>query len=146
MYKTIVVGTDASSSARRALEHALELAALTGASLHVAVGYKPPSQAIIAGAPEAPLGALPTDEEVRGALERDIAAQLSETRHSDVDHEVHLVAGGGAHAVLEVAETVEADCVVVGSQGMTGVGRVLGSVPNNVAHHAHCTVIIVDTR
>jgi nucleotide-binding universal stress UspA family protein len=39
----------------------------------------------------------------------------------------------------------DADLIVVGSRGMTGARRLLGSVPDNVAHHAPCTVMIVHT-
>jgi nucleotide-binding universal stress UspA family protein len=41
---------------------------------------------------------------------------------------------------------VKADLIVVGNKGMKGVRRVLGSVPNSVAHGAHCSVLIVDTQ
>ena len=45
-----------------------------------------------------------------------------------------------------MAETVDADLIVVGSRGMTGAKRfLLGSVPNKVAHHAFCNVMIVYT-
>ena len=37
------------------------------------------------------------------------------------------------------------DLIVVGNKGMKGVRRVLGSVPNSVAHGAACSVLIVDT-
>jgi nucleotide-binding universal stress UspA family protein len=40
---------------------------------------------------------------------------------------------------------VEADLVVVGNKGMSGVRRVLGSVPNTVAHEAPCSVLIAQT-
>jgi nucleotide-binding universal stress UspA family protein len=48
-------------------------------------------------------------------------------------------------AILEVAQSVTADLVVVGSKGMQGARRVLGSVPNSVAHGANCAVLIVKT-
>jgi nucleotide-binding universal stress UspA family protein len=35
--------------------------------------------------------------------------------------------------------------IVVGNKGMRGARRVLGSVPNSVAHLAPCSVLIVDT-
>jgi nucleotide-binding universal stress UspA family protein len=44
-----------------------------------------------------------------------------------------------------VARREGADLIVVGSQGMRGVGRVLGSVPNKVSHRAPCDVLIVQT-
>lgn len=145
MFRTIVVGTDGSPTARRAVDRAVELAHAFGADLHVAVGFRPPSQTAATGGGEVPLGPLPSDEEVREAIERDTEEQVASSAHGDVDYEMHLIAGGGAHAILEVAEAVKADLIVVGSRGMTGVRRMLGSVPNNVAHHAHCSVLIVDT-
>jgi nucleotide-binding universal stress UspA family protein len=44
-----------------------------------------------------------------------------------------------------VAESEGADLIVVGSRGMSGAGRLLGSVPNTVSHRAHCDVLIVAT-
>jgi nucleotide-binding universal stress UspA family protein len=44
-----------------------------------------------------------------------------------------------------VAEAVSADLIVVGSRGMKGGRRFLGSVPNSVSHHSPCSVLIVDT-
>ena len=42
--------------------------------------------------------------------------------------------------------TTRADLIVVGNQGMTGARRfLLGSVPNRVAHHTPCDVLIVKT-
>jgi nucleotide-binding universal stress UspA family protein len=48
-------------------------------------------------------------------------------------------------AILRVADEVNADLIVVGNKGMRGAGRVLGSVPNSVAHKATCSVLIVRT-
>jgi len=50
-----------------------------------------------------------------------------------------------ASALLDVAEEIGADLLVVGNKGMRGPRRYLGSVPSKVAHHAGCTVLIVDT-
>ena len=47
--------------------------------------------------------------------------------------------------IADAAE-VEADLIVVGNKGMTGVRRVLGSVPNSVAHSAPCSVLIAFTK
>jgi nucleotide-binding universal stress UspA family protein len=44
-----------------------------------------------------------------------------------------------------VATQVKADVIVVGNKGMTGLRRVLGSVPNSVAHQAPCAVLIAFT-
>jgi nucleotide-binding universal stress UspA family protein len=48
-------------------------------------------------------------------------------------------------ALIKIAEEIHADLIVVGNRGMKGARRVLGSVPNSVAHGAPCSVLIVDT-
>ena len=54
--------------------------------------------------------------------------------------------GEPADVILDVAEEQGADLVVVGNRGMTGARRfLLGSVPNKVAHHAMCDVLIAST-
>ena len=54
--------------------------------------------------------------------------------------------GEPADAILDVAEEINADLIVVGNKGMTGARRfLLGSVPNKVSHHAPSSVIIVRT-
>jgi nucleotide-binding universal stress UspA family protein len=54
--------------------------------------------------------------------------------------------GDPADAILDVAEELAAELIVVGNKGMTGAKRfLLGSVPNRVSHHAPCSVMIVRT-
>ncbi len=58
----------------------------------------------------------------------------------------HAREGDPADAILDVAEELGADLIVVGNKGMTGAKRfLLGSVPNKVSHHAPCSVLIVRT-
>lgn len=59
---------------------------------------------------------------------------------------VHAATGDPAAAIVRIAEEEEADLVVVGNKGMKGTRRILGSVPNSVAHGAPCSVLIVDTE
>jgi nucleotide-binding universal stress UspA family protein len=59
---------------------------------------------------------------------------------------VHPGVGSPADVVIRVAEQEGADLIVVGNKGMSGVKRVLGSVPNSIAPGAHCSVLIVDTH
>jgi nucleotide-binding universal stress UspA family protein len=59
---------------------------------------------------------------------------------------VHAATGDPAEAIVQIAEQVGADLIVVGTKGMKGMRRVLGSVPNSVAHSAHCSVLIADTE
>ena len=150
MFETIVVGTDGSESAGVAVHRAIELAAVCGATLHIAHAYRPVSSAHMGAA--ASVGAPTFDPE---AVNRGMAAESTELCRrvaqqagaSDVKCETHTVPGGDPSEVLvDLAEHLHADLLVVGNRGMAGVRRfMLGSVPNKVAHHAPCSVLIVDT-
>jgi nucleotide-binding universal stress UspA family protein len=144
MYKVIVVGTDGSDRAARAIEAAFSLARLTGATVHVvhvmrlvamaSAGYGDPSAIATANA----------DARTNGDV---ICARvLADAERQGVGAEAHNLDGDPADMLVKVAGAVHADLVVIGNRGMTGVKRlVLGSVPNKVAHHCPCSVLIVDT-
>jgi nucleotide-binding universal stress UspA family protein len=53
--------------------------------------------------------------------------------------------GDPAEAILALADEQGCDLIVVGNKGMTGARRLLGSVPNQISHHAPCSVLIVHT-
>ena len=75
-----------------------------------------------------------------------IDAAAAEAKEAGVEVQTHPVEADPADAILNVAEEVKADLIVVGNKGMTGARRyLLGSVPNNVSHQAPCSVIIVRT-
>ena len=146
LFSRIVVGTDGSDSAREAMRQAASLAQLTGASLDVVSAYEPvPSSRVSAeqgGAPADVQHEFGPREDVNFAL--DGAAGIA--RDFDVEIKSHPRDGDPADAILQVAEEVDADLIVVGNKGMTGARRfLLGSVPNKVSHHAPCSVIIVRT-
>jgi nucleotide-binding universal stress UspA family protein len=142
MFSSIVVGTDGSKTADRALTRALELARLTGGRLHVVSAYSP-APAKVSGAPvsEAAEWSVGPDFEVEGVLDR----AGGRARSEGVEIKAHSPKGDPADAILAVAKEIDADLIVLGSRGMQGARRVLGSVPNKVSHRAPCDVLIVQT-
>ena len=64
---------------------------------------------------------------------------------SQVEYTIDVVDGPPAKALVSEAERREADLIVVGNVRMQGLGRVLGSVGNDVAHNAPCSVLIIKT-
>ena len=141
MYQSIVVGTDGSDGAGTAVEHAADLARLTGSTLHVVQGCGSPVLA-------APMyGEVPAIDhhQVVQACTDELEPLVSRLRATGIDVEVHVIAASGQAALCDVAESVHADLIVVGNRGMTGARRLLGSVPNSVAHRAPCSVLIVHT-
>lgn len=55
-----------------------------------------------------------------------------------------VTTGDARSVILDAAAEWNADLIVLGSRGRTGLGRfLLGSVSEAVARHAHCSVEIV---
>jgi nucleotide-binding universal stress UspA family protein len=142
MYSSIVVGTDGSPTAEIALGKAVDLARLTGATLHVVSAYEPSPARVTGGAP-------PGEEFTAGSdFKADAVLQnaLGRVRGADIEVQEHAPKGSAADAILAVAKEQGADVIVIGSVGMQGARRVLGSVPNKVSHQSSCDVLIVQTR
>jgi nucleotide-binding universal stress UspA family protein len=141
MFQSIVVGTDGSPTAAEAVRRAAELARGTGATLHLVSAYKPMHGAKVAGGGASEQWQVAAHANVEAIL-RDAVTPLG----NDLNIETYERTGDPADAILDVAETQGADLIVVGNKGMTGAKRyLLGSVPNKVAHHSPCSVMIVHT-
>jgi nucleotide-binding universal stress UspA family protein len=146
VFTRIVVGTDGSDTAGEAVRQAIDLAKLADASLSIVSAYEPLPKRRVEGekldAPPDVQYEIGPREDVNLVL--DAAAAVAKKEGLDV--QTHPVEGDPADAILNVAEETKADLIVVGNKGMTGARRfLLGSVPNNVSHHAPCSVIIVRT-
>lgn len=146
MFSSIVVGTDGSSTARTAVDKAAALAKQCGAHLHLVSGYKAPSQIMAMPMAEAMMApGAASDQEVHESVEGMLRDLAKEIEGDGISVSVYACPENPADALLDVAAHQSADLIVVGSRGMTGARRILGSVPNNVAHHAGCSVLIVHT-
>jgi nucleotide-binding universal stress UspA family protein len=146
MFRSIVVGTDGSDTAKKAVAAAVDLAKQIGASLDIVSAYEPVPQSRLREearqAPEDMQWMINPREDVEATL-REAAEEVEET---GIDVEIFAREGDPADAILDVAEERGADLIVVGNKGMTGAKRfLLGSVPNKVSHHAPCSVLIVRT-
>ena len=136
----IVVGTDGSEGGMAAVVKAGRLAAATGGRVVVVSAYAtmPPMTAM---APEAAVAAGNGQDRATDALRR-AATRLTA---DGVEHDTRAVCGGAAEALCEVAQIENAQTIVVGSRGMRGKRRMLGSVPNAVTHRSPCDVLVVRT-
>jgi nucleotide-binding universal stress UspA family protein len=145
MFRSIVVGTDGSDTARQAVRQATELARSVGARIELVSAYEPVSDARLREVIEVPEDLqwmINPREDVQATLEEAAA----EIRDGGVQVEVFARQGDPADAILDVAEERGSDLIVVGNKGMTGAKRfLLGSVPNKVSHHAPCSVLIIRT-
>jgi nucleotide-binding universal stress UspA family protein len=157
-YRTVVVGTDGSTSSLRAVDRAGAFAAQEDAKLIVATAYIPtvekggwshaPSHDHVADPRAADTlrgegykmhGSAPVYEILREARDRAKAAGAR-------DIEERPIVGAPVDALVHLAEEVNADLLVVGDVGLdTVAGRLLGSVPADVARKAKIDILIVHT-
>ncbi|MFW0793031.1 universal stress protein [Gordonia sp. CPCC 205515] len=143
-YQTIVVGTDGSESSLRAVEKAGALAGDT-ADLVISCAYFPNDRGA-GGAADVlkedayqVTGSAPTDEILRTAKERALKGGASKI-------DARPIKGAPVDALLQLVTDVKADLLVVGNRGLNSIaGRLLGSVPADVARKAACDVLIVHT-
>jgi nucleotide-binding universal stress UspA family protein len=146
VFTRIVVGTDGSETAAEAVRQAVDLAKLADAQLSIVSAYQPISKRRVEGEKEG----APPDVQYEIGPREDVNlvldAAAASARKEGIEVQTHPVEADPAEAILNVAEETKADLIVVGNKGMTGARRfLLGSVPNNVSHHAPCSVIVVRT-
>src|SRR4051812_28611468 len=146
MFQQIVVGTDGSDTAGKAVAQAAELAASVSATLLIVSAFEPVSgtrlREEVQQAPDDVRWMVNPREDVDATLQS--AAEVAEEQGAS--SRTFARQGDPADAILDVAEEQGADLIVVGNKGMTGAKRfLLGSVPNKVSHHAPCSVLIVRT-
>jgi nucleotide-binding universal stress UspA family protein len=139
---SIVVGTDGSERAERAVDRAGEIANALGVIAHVVCVY---GKGL---APTSGVAAAEVHEEQERRRRAQHAVDRAQRRleRLGVVSETHVWPGGEpAQALAQIADEQGAEMIVVGNRGMTGARRLLGSVPNRVSHHARCAVLIVPT-
>ncbi|MEV7635899.1 universal stress protein [Pseudarthrobacter enclensis] len=138
MSGTVVVGVDGSGTARKAAETARDLAAALGATLHVVNAFDSDrterfgsgsNQWLVSDADKA----------------EHVARSVADTLGGDIAITYAAARGRPADALIREAISKEARIIVVGNRRMHGIGRVLGSVANSVAHNATCDVYIANT-
>jgi nucleotide-binding universal stress UspA family protein len=138
--ETIVVGAAESETAAKALERAAQLAKGLGAGLVVVTAYDNDDVDVVG---------IGSDTYVLSTADHanDFVSREAERLAAEYGIEVRGVAAlGKPHTVLlDQAKALEATVIVVGNLRMQGAGRLLGSVANDIAHHAPCDVLVVKT-
>jgi nucleotide-binding universal stress UspA family protein len=146
-HSQVVVGFDFSHSARGALCRAITLANRAPFHvLHFICAIETHGQ--IRTLPHHGRADFAYVERVEKALLDEIVAELKGASIADRVHFfVHVRIGRAADEILDLAREVGADLIIVGSNGLTGVGRlVLGSVSEQVVREAGCTVEVARAK
>ncbi|GAA1470712.1 universal stress protein [Corynebacterium felinum] len=141
-YKTIVVGTDGSKSSMLAVERAARIAAAFDATLVIGCAYyesKEQASKTLRQDSVTVLGTDPAQENL------DKAAEFARTIGS-MRIETAVRPGTPVEALMAIVNEHNADLLVVGNRGINSLtGRLLGSVPADVARQSDCDVMIVHT-
>jgi nucleotide-binding universal stress UspA family protein len=146
MFKQIVAGTNGSSRGRQVVSVAAGLAAAHGSRLHLVWAYRTSTAlAASAGSVDLMQSAAIADHDLADEVTKGLELLRKELMRTGIEVETYPCCGGAADALLEVATHQSADLIVVGNKGMHGARRVLGSIPNTIAHQANCAVLIVPT-
>ncbi len=139
MYDTILFPTDGSDGADSALIHALDLAEIHGASLHAV--YVVDTTYAGSGAAE-----VTTVDSLREASERVLDQTVDLATDRGVEIETETREGEPYREIIDCAEAVDADVVVMGTHGRRGLDRfLLGSVTEKVVRMSSVPVLTVRT-
>jgi len=144
MFERILVAVDGSEHALKAVDLAADLAKKYGAELVILSVYRPirvpdSTHSLV----RARATARPTDDLKQMAKEVvDEAIARAETVAVNASGMVRR--GQPARTIVEAAEEVDADAILMGSRGLGDMGGLLlGSVSHKVSSLAKCNVIII---
>lgn len=151
-YKRILVPFDGSKFSKKALDEAIQIAQMTGGIIYlctvISMGNIVPPGSLLGLMKSASSGELQR-KLIRSAkiqaefLER---SQVSYCKSKGVKAYYKIIVDGNvAEEILRVAKKKAVDLIVIGSQGLHGIGKIksLGSVSRKVSEVASCPVLIV---
>ena len=136
--ETILLATDGSPASEGASEEAIDLAVQVEARLLVVS---------VLGAASRPSEAATDSGSVadsRASLTAQAQAIVQRAKAAGADATFLVWEGDPGEAIVAAADSENADLIVVGSHGRSGVSRFfIGSVSDFVVRHAHCPVMVV---
>jgi universal stress protein A len=142
--RQIVVPTDFSETADRALATAIDMGRALTARVHLVHVYSP----VMVLPPPIDMVSLPTVfPHALQKMEEALEARATRVREAGLDCEVSLLEGNAHVEIVRHADNVNAVLIVLGTHGRSGLAQaVLGSVAERVIHRASCPVLVVPER
>lgn len=131
----ILLATDSSEDAALALGAAVELSNSTGSELHLVT--------VVPGYPDYPEAAEQIQNDARVTIEKQ-ARNIEKAGGEIAEQHLQVSGRDRAQQIVQVAEDIEAELIIMGSRGLRGLKRMLmGSVSDSVVRHAHCPVMVM---
>ena len=139
-YQKVLLATDFSKDSAKVAKRAWEIIKRSGGQLSIVhvLEHTP----MIYGGGEF---ALPLDIDLEATL-KDHAEKALEKfcqKNSLIESKKYIVEGSVKRSVIELADQLKTDLIVVGSHGHHGCGLFCGGNAQGILHHAHCDVLIV---
>ena len=137
MYDRILLPTDGSTGTAHVALQAIDLAEQYGATIHGLHVVDTDTTSILSD-----IGS--SDEVLKRRGEQAVSVVEKMAESHDVTVETEVIEGDPAESILEYAEEIDADVIVAGTHGRSGVRRhLLGSVAERLVRHADCPVLTV---
>jgi nucleotide-binding universal stress UspA family protein len=138
---TIIVALDGSKLSEHALPYATAMAKATGAKLLLATVWEEGERALIANLSEAAEGLFKEGEEYW----EHYAASLAENAQAEgVEAEAEVLIGDAPAEILHLVETREANLLVIGTHGRSGLNRWrYGSVASRLIREAPIPTLVI---
>ena len=137
MYERILIPTDGSTGTAHVAMQAIDLAEQYGSTLHVLNVVDSDVGSMLSDIQE-------TKEELEQQGERAVERVETMAEIHGVDAETDVVQGDPADQILEYADEIDADAIVAGTHGRSGVKRqLIGSVAERLVRHADCPVMTI---
>src|SRR5690606_16647936 len=140
MSEVVIVGAADTPTARKAADRAAQVATALGAKLVVVTAFGDDDVEVIGVGSDT---FVLSTAEAADDFARQTAARLNAS--FGVTAEGVAVRGKPDDVIIDAAERYNATLIVVGNVRMQGAARLLGSVGNDVTHHAPCDVLVVKT-
>lgn len=155
MVKRVLTGVDHTDAARNAAEKAAALAVAFGAELHVLTAYRLDAAATMRLHRSTNASDVAATIESQGEADsrrikdaEEIAASVADELRKHFPH-VSITAetaeGEPAQAIVERADRLDADIVVIGNKRVQGIGRILGNIARDVAKDIKCDLYVAYT-
>ena len=145
VFKEIVVPTDFSEHSLRALDYAVEIAERFGSDLKIIYVIEPLLQAADVSWTSVDFEQL--NQTHKASAEKQLAQLVEERLPEGLGVGTEILFGKPFVEILKYARRENADLIVIGSRGLSGLKHLLvGSIASRVVQRAHCPVMTVKSK
>lgn len=148
-YEQILVPYDGSKYCKKSLEEAIEIAKKFGSNIHLlhvvdALTIVPS----VYDSPDTIVDLKKLERVLKNVVSKSdlmLRNEILQCKEKGVDADYKIITGSAADGILKFAKKMEIDLIVMGSQGLSGIRKILalGSVSRKVSELAQCPVLLV---